>query len=333
VTGAWKAVHRLRARWWLSHARRLPAPTVSVGNLHWGGTGKTPLVAAIARRFLEDGRRVAILSRGYGRRTRGTRIVGRGRGPEIGPAAAGDEPFLLARELPAAYVVVGESRLEAGRRALELTPPPDLFVLDDGFSHLRLARDADLLALPVGDPWGGDRLPPKGRLREPLESSRRAHGVLVTGLEATAERADAIARELARRGFTGRGFAAPTHGGEPCDPDGVPLVPAGPVLLVTGIARPERVRQAAEAQGLTVAEHLAFPDHHDYPPASLARIRARIEASGAVAVLTTAKDVAKLQGRVTAPLAVLPVEARIDPPFWPLLEGLLARAFHRDAAP
>lgn len=331
ITHAWRAAHRLRRRWYRTRARRLPAPTVSVGNLHWGGTGKTPLVAAIARRLLEEGHLPAVLSRGYGRVSHGPLVVGRGSGPEVGPAEAGDEPFLLARELADAYVVVAETRFAAGEAALRLEPTPDLFLLDDGFSHLRLARDVDLLAIPRADPWGGDRLPPRGRLREPLASAGRADALLVTGDEVTPETATEVASGLARRGFRGPAFAAPTLALRPRRTDGTPFEAGGPVLLVTGVARPERVRRAAEAVGLDVAEHLAFADHHEYPEPSLERIRRRADRLGVSAILTTTKDEAKLADRLTTPLAVLPVEARIDPPFWPWLASRLA-AVREDAS-
>ncbi|HSL81520.1 MAG TPA: tetraacyldisaccharide 4'-kinase, partial [Thermoanaerobaculia bacterium] len=148
------AAHRARRRYWAGRAARLPRPVVSVGNLHWGGAGKTPLAAAVAAHLRDRpdaGLRVAVLSRGHGRSEPGrVRTVSTGEGPLLGPAAAGDEPVLLAGELPGVAVVVGADRHAAGRHALaHLDPPPDVFVLDDGFSHVRLARDVDLLAFPA----------------------------------------------------------------------------------------------------------------------------------------------------------------------------------------
>src|SRR5262245_39413720 len=161
--------HGLRRRGYRDRARRLPRPVVSVGNLHWGGTGKTPLVAAIAAHLRDRGLAVCILSRGYASRGRGVRVVSTGSGPLLGPRTAGDEPVLLAGELPGVAVVVGPDRWQAGEHALRrLDPRPDLFLLDDGFSHLALARDLDLVAFPAADPFAGGRLFPSGRLREPL---------------------------------------------------------------------------------------------------------------------------------------------------------------------
>ncbi|MGH9382375.1 MAG: tetraacyldisaccharide 4'-kinase, partial [Thermoanaerobaculia bacterium] len=176
------AAHRLRRRWYSSRAARLPRPVISVGNLHWGGTGKTPMVEALARRMRDRGLKVAILSRGYRSRGSGVRLVSDGGGPLLGPLVAGDEPVLLAGDLPGVAVVVGRDRFHAGLQALErIVPPPEVFLLDDGFSHLMLARDLDLLLFPEGDPFGGGRLPPSGRLREPLAASARADAVVLSG--------------------------------------------------------------------------------------------------------------------------------------------------------
>jgi tetraacyldisaccharide 4'-kinase len=179
-------------------------------------------------------------------------------------------------------------------------------LLDDGFSHLRLARDVDLVLLPAGDPFGGGLLPPGGRLREPLAALGRADAVALVG--ATEMPAD-VAGELDRLGFGGRreviafetGPATLLDGGGP---------PPAPVLLVAGIARPERFFEAARRAVGDVVGELHFPDHHAYPPASLARIQKRAAELGAAAVLTTAKDRVKLERRLAMPLAELPLEAR-----------------------
>lgn len=326
IQALWRLVHRARRSWYRQRARKLPRPVVSIGNLHWGGAGKTPLVASLATRLRDDGHRVAILSRGYGRSTRGPLVVSRGSGPEVELSEAGDEPFLLAHEVPGIAIVVAERRIDAGRLALGLTPEPELFLLDDGFSHLALSRDLDLLAIPADDPWGGGRLPPWGRLREPLESSRRADAVLVTGPAVDHTLAEEIGRDLRRFGFEGRGFSAPTREGAPRTGEGERVPPGRRVLVVTGIARPERVVDSARRSDLEVANHLAFPDHHRYPARSLARIRARAGKTGADLVLTTTKDRAKLQGRLDVPLAVLPVRAEIEPSFWDWLGGKLELA-------
>jgi tetraacyldisaccharide 4'-kinase len=316
--------HRLRYRWYHSRSRHLPRPVVSVGNLHWGGTGKTPLTAAVAAHLRDRGLAVCILSRGYASRGRGVRVVSTGEGPLLGPLLAGDEPVLLAGELPGVAVVVGPDRFEAGMAALHRLPrTPDLFLLDDGFSHLALRRDLDLVAFPATDPFGGGRLPPGGRLREPLASIARAHAVLMTNA-GSPEDGRALAEALRSYGFTGPGFASFTRPGRPrwIGESGGDLEAGSKVFLVTAIARPERFLNSVRELGFEVAGELRFPDHHPYPAPTLARIAEAFRSSGAAAVLTTAKDGVKLLGRLDLPLAELPVRAEPEPEFWAWLDGV-----------
>ncbi len=323
------AAHALRRRWWHRRARRLPAAVVSVGNLHWGGTGKTPLVAAVATHLRDRGYAVAILSRGYGRRDREVRVVSAGEGPLLGPSLAGDEPVLLAGSVRGAGVVVGRDRWQAGRHALErLAPPPRLLLLDDGFSHLRLARDLDLLAFPAADPFAGGRLWPSGRLREPLAAARHADAVVVTGAT-DPESGRHLAEALRAWEFHGPGFASATRTLAPRTAIGEALPRGASVLLVSAIARPQAFAAAARAAGVAVRGEIVFPDHHDYDAATLRRIVEAFRASGASWLLATAKDQVKLLGRLDLPLAELPIEAVPEPAFWrwldDRLEGILAR--------
>jgi tetraacyldisaccharide 4'-kinase len=295
---------------------------ISVGNLHWGGSGKTPLVAAIAAHLRDRGLTVCILSRGYGSCGRGVRVVSTGQGPILDARMAGDEPALLAGELPGVAVVVGPNRYQDGLEALaRLEPAPDLFLLDDGFSHLALARDLDLVAFPATDPFGGGRLLPSGRLREPLAAISRAHAAILTGAPDFEGRGAALASALRSRGFTGPGFASVTRPGAPRLVGG-DLLPAGArVLLVTAIARPAVFTALARGLGLEIAGELSFPDHHLYPAASLARIAEAFWSSGAAAVLVTSKDRVKLLDRLDAPLAELPIRADPEPAFWEWMDG------------
>lgn len=320
--------HRLRLRWYRSHFRHLPRPVVSIGNLHWGGTGKTPLTAAVAAHLRDRGLAVCILSRGYASRGRGVRVVSTGEGPLLGPLLAGDEPVLLAGELPGVAVVVGPDRFESGMAALRRLPrPPDLFLLDDGFSHLSLRRDLDLVAFPFSDPFGGGRLPPGGRLREPLAAIARAHAVLLT-CAGSPEDGRALAEALRSYGFTGPGFASFTHPGAPrrISPGGgrsSGIAPGTKVFLVTAIARPEGFMATARSLGLEIAGELRFPDHHPYSAPSLEKIAGAFRASGAEVVLATVKDAVKLLGRLDVPLAELPIRAQPEPAFWKWLDGRL----------
>jgi tetraacyldisaccharide 4'-kinase len=319
--------HRLRWSWYRRRAVHLPVPVLSIGNLHWGGGGKTPVVRAVAGWARDQGHRVCILSRGYGRQGAEPAMVSRGEGPLLPVAAAGDEPVLLARDLPGVAVVVGAQRAAAGRFALgALGWEPDLFVLDDGFSHLALARDLDILVFPAGDPFAGGRLLPSGRLREPLSSSRRASAVLLTGAapSASASLGHDLAVALRPYGFAGPGFSSRAEMGMPTLPGGALLAAGTPVLAVCGVARPAEFMSAVRGLHFAVVAEMILPDHHPYPPRTLERIRSTARAAGAQAVITTGKDAVKLAGRLSLPVAELPLLARPEPAFWPWLASALA---------
>jgi tetraacyldisaccharide 4'-kinase len=330
------AGHALRRRWYRGRARRLPRPVVSVGNLQWGGGGKTPLVAAIAAHLRDRGVTVCVLSRGHGGRGRGERVVSAGAGPLLPAADAGDEPVMLAGDLPGVAVVVGKDRFRAGLHALaRLEATPGVFLLDDGFSHLALHRDLDLLALPAADPFGGGRLLPAGRLREPLAASARADAAVLTGAaEARAAGAGAdLAAALRPYGFVGRGFASFTRAGPPVASAGAGAgalpVAGGKALLVSAIARPEGFATAARELDFAIVGELRFRDHYPFPAASLRRIEALAAARGATFVIATAKDGVKLRGRLGVPLVELPIRAEPEPDFWIWLDQELDLAIDR----
>ena len=168
---------------------------VSVGNLAVGGTGKTPTVEMVARWLTEDGRRVAILSRGYGRRPGGpVELVSDGGEPRLSAERAGDEPLLLARRLPGVAVVVGADRLAAGRWAVSELQP-NVVLLDDGFQQRRLLKDLEIVCLDARAPWGPGGLFPRGTLREPPSALARADLVVLTRADGRFEHAnDAFVR-------------------------------------------------------------------------------------------------------------------------------------------
>ncbi|HET9479650.1 MAG TPA: tetraacyldisaccharide 4'-kinase, partial [Pyrinomonadaceae bacterium] len=172
---------------------RLDRPVISVGNITTGGTGKTPLVEWIARNLSNAGRKVCVLTRGYGRENPQSQVVvSDGQTILATPAEAGDEPYLLATNLlGSAAVICNADRISAGRYAIEAFGT-ECFVLDDGFQHLRLARDLEIVTIDATNPWGsgeshrnGGHLLPYGRLREPLSGLRRADCVVLTRCDQT----------------------------------------------------------------------------------------------------------------------------------------------------
>ncbi len=181
---AYRAVTALRTaayRRGLLKTTQLPVPVISIGNITVGGTGKTPLVAWVSRAIASEGRKVCILTRGYGRINAGERIVVSDGSSVLADAAqAGDEPLWLAENLKGAAAVICDSdRAAAGQWAIS-NLGADVFVLDDGFQHLQLGRDLNILAIDASNPWGGGRLLPYGRLRESRRGVSRADCAIIT---------------------------------------------------------------------------------------------------------------------------------------------------------
>jgi tetraacyldisaccharide 4'-kinase len=321
----------LRARWYATGrlaAETLPRPTISIGNITFGGTGKTPFVEFVARRLRFEGWRPAILSRGYGRRSKGVVVVGEGAGALVSPDEGGDEPVALARAAaPGVCVVVGERRAEAAARALALGA--DLFLLDDGFQHLAVRREVDLLLLDAADPFGGGRLPPRGRLREPLAAIARADAIVFTRAERGAPHADAL--DAVARLAPGRPvYRARLRAAGLQDEAGAPIAADAlaprRLLAVCGIANPSSFAATLAELGLAAEERLEFRDHQRYGARELARIRDAAARTGASLVVTTEKDAVKLAGRAGLPLVAVRLAVEIEEPgFFAFLAARIAR--------
>lgn len=279
---------------------RLPRRVISVGNLTLGGTGKTPMVIAIVTWLQAQGQRVGVLSRGYRRRSRAAFVlVSDGSRMLVGPEEAGDEPYLIASRCPGAVVAVGSNRFRLGRWVLERFPLTCL-VLDDGFQHLALHRDVDLLLVDASRPDGLGALFPAGGLREPLSGAARASALIVTRADSGTRlqgildpiRAAAgrnIEPVLAR--FTAEGL---------CDPLAISLEPLSEgqgrsALAFSGIGNPASFRRMVESLGIRVLDELVFSDHHAYTRADMEVIRSRAKGCRADLVVTTEKDVVKIR--------------------------------------
>ncbi len=293
--------------------RRAGRPVLSVGNLAAGGTGKTPFVLWLARELLKRGNRPSILTRGYGRASRGSEVVSDGAGAVASDRASGDEAAALARALPRVPIVADADRLAAARRVEELVPDVGVHLLDDGFSHVALARDLDVVLLDATAPDAGGALLPEGRLREPLSSLARADLVVVT----KCEQADpAAARALANRWAPGAPvYHAHTRVLGIRDDTGqevrVEDLPGQTLVAVAGLARPEAFFATLGGLGIAPARAVTFRDHDPYGPFAMGRIERAAEESGATAVVTTEKDAVKLEGRLRLPLFRVAVEMAV----------------------
>jgi tetraacyldisaccharide 4'-kinase len=296
--------HAAYRRGWFK-TRRLRRPVISIGNLSVGGTGKTPMVILLAGILVAAGRRPCILTRGYRRR--------RGKGPMLldpeeqlvyDPRVIGDEPAALAKALPDVPIVVAADRFRGGTLA-EQSVRPGVFVLDDGFQHLALYRDLDVVLLDVTTPSSELALLPAGRLRETFQSLERAHWVILTrtelgdasGMEARVRAANPKARIF--RGSTKLAGLVDARSGQPEPPASLL---GKKVAAFCGIGNSSAFFADLRSWGFNVAAERAFPDHHVYLHRDLENIFALARAARAEAVLTTEKDLMNLPPRWDAPM-------------------------------
>ncbi|MFP4517788.1 MAG: tetraacyldisaccharide 4'-kinase [Desulfovibrionales bacterium] len=314
--GAYAAVMHLRAQAFqkgLFRSWAPPACCVSIGNIRWGGTGKTQITDWLLHWCQENGRRPVVLTRGYGGTPPHTPyLVSQGSRPEH----SGDEPLMLARKHPEAKIVVDPVRARAGAWAWEHFAP-DLFILDDGFQHLAVKRNLDLVLLSPDDLGPGwNRVIPGGTWREAQSALHRAHCFLVnaTGQDG-ASLWDRAQNRLKR--FATPIFLFQTKAGQLlCAADNAParVDPSAGYLLVTGIANPHRaLHTASEIMHRPPEEHLVFPDHHAYSEKDAADILATADSRNCPVILTTPKDAVKLQALPSDRLFTLSLSLSFPP--------------------
>ena len=295
-------VARLRALlydWGWFAQRRLPLPVLSVGNLTLGGTGKTPVVIALTGWLLAQGKRVAILSRGY-RRTSADPylLVSDGERLLVGPNEAGDEPFLMAQRCPKAIVAVGADRYQLGDWVLNRFPV-DCLVLDDGFQHLGLYRDVNLLLVDATDAEGLAALVPAGRLREPLQAAARATAIIVTRADVPTQVTEVGHRLQATLGtmpdpiqvvFRPENLVSVVNGAS----QPLSWSKGKTALLCSGVGHAGSFRSLVERIGIRVLDEVVYVDHHAYTSQDAERLSARAAELQAELVVTTEKDACKL---------------------------------------
>ncbi|HST53220.1 MAG TPA: tetraacyldisaccharide 4'-kinase [Pyrinomonadaceae bacterium] len=333
----------------LLKTQKVGVPVISVGNVTAGGTGKTPLVEWVARALASDGRRACVLTRGYGRADESKRVVASDGVRVLADVGeCGDEPRLLAERLVgAASVVCDRDRVAAALWARE-SLSADVFVLDDGFQHLRIARDLDIVAVDASAPWGGGRLLPRGRLREPREGLRRAGCVVITRAD-MAEDLEGLRAEVLRltEGETaviaarvrtlglGPVDSSPGEARVELESDAgkaslesdvgkasfesdvggalLESVAARPVAAFCAVGNPRAFFTQLRRDGFDLRCERAFPDHHSFARAELEEFAREAEREGARALLTTAKDAVKLRSiRLSLPCYVVEVDLEFD---------------------
>ena len=304
----------------LLKSKRLPCFVISIGNIMAGGVGKTPMAIYLAELLIKMGKRPVVISRGYkGSLKTGAGIVSNGKTIFLDTDAAGDEPYMMAlrKTFP---VVVGKDRYTAGMLAIEQLNP-NVIVLDDAFAHVKLERDLDILLFDHDRPLGNNRMLPAGRLREtPFMSKKRAHAIVLT--RCPEKKATEKKRSEDQKRGGGSQKEGVGHKNISSQYDGVPFfktchipyllkwlswkkspgsalpcpdfLKGRPCLLFSGIANNKSFREAAEALGVNVVDHLEFKDHYRYKRADILWIQKRAGEIGADLIATTEKDWVKL---------------------------------------
>jgi tetraacyldisaccharide 4'-kinase len=277
----------VRTRNWLydrgwKRSFRAAVPVVSVGNLTLGGTGKTPCVEYVARFYRQLGLRVAILSRGYG-----------------SSAGRNDEALVLEENLPDVPHLQGADRAALAAIAVEELES-EILVLDDGFQHRRLARDLDLVLIDATEPWGHGHLFPRGLLREPPRSLRRAGVVLLTRCDQVDAPRRRALHEAVARIAPGVPVVETRHQPRELVNAGQALADLerlrqGPLAAFCGIGNPGAFRRTLTDLGGTVTAFRTFPDHHAYTRTDVEDLRSWARQQAAGVVVTTQKDLVKLR--------------------------------------
>jgi len=304
--GVW--LHRTTTR-----PLQLPVPVISIGNITLGGTGKTPVVIALARALQQRGYAVAVLLRGYGTKRRQPILVTRG----ASYAEVGDEALEYAHQLEQVQIWVGSNRRLSARLAID--QGATLLLLDDGLQHWPLARDLDVTLLDAQHGLGNGQVFPAGPLREPARQLGRADLLVLTAMDAGKAMGAGVEPQL------------PWPSQKPqCRLAFQLELPQGlqgrPVVAFCGIGLPQKFFQALAAAGLRVIDQRSFPDHHPYADAELEHLLAVAQAQGAVLV-TTVKDANRLPWHYRG--KVVPIPLSIDPAVLePFVQQVSARLIH-----
>ncbi len=315
--------------------RKLPCPVISVGNITMGGTGKTPHVIAVSKWLREQGIRPAVCTRGYGGKAgKGPLVVSNGERICATVSEAGDEPVMMAERLRGVVVIAGSDRCLGGTFAIERFGVQAI-VLDDGFQHLRLERDVDLVLLSAQSPFGTGRVFPGGDLREPLSALSRSSALVLTGVEKLSLADQEIIKCRVQETVPGKPVflsrVRPTVFS--CLGTGRQVSPSqvrkSKVVAFCAIGSPEGFFHTIKGMGMTLLETMSFPDHYRYTSGDLVSLFKKAEEAGADALVTTAKDGVKLKAVLSSgvngyrgpkiPIWQLEIEADPDEGLWQVI--------------
>lgn len=297
---------------------RLPTRVISVGNIAVGGTGKTPLVMLLSEYFGRAGKRVVIISRGYKRKGKGVVVVSDGRRMLVDRERAGDEPYLFGQKLSGVPVVVGESRHLAGWVAIR-DFAPDVLLVDDGFQHLKLRRDLDIVVIDGSNPFGNGMLLPRGILREPLSSLKRAQLFCITRVDQS-HQLEHLRVQLRRINPKARRIETvhrPRRLRALGSDQEVPLafLEGRKVFALSSLGNPDSFERTLTTLGAQIVGRARYRDHHDYTVEDLEVSWRQARDLGSEAIVTTEKDVVRFPTRFDSlaahsqiPMFVLEIE-------------------------
>ena len=317
--------YSIKKRRTLKKQKKLPHNVISIGNMTFGGTGKTPATISVAMEAQKRGFLPCVLTRGYKGEATETCLLSAGEGPLMDVTRAGDEAFLMAGKLRGIPIVKGKNRYEAGMVALasrDLKQQPDLFILDDGFQHWGLARDKDVVLVDSTDPLQEQSLPPAGRLREPLSELRRADIILITRSdECEPESLKKTQKELRIYNEKAPVFFA-RHRPLGFRQNNGELLPVSwaqrkKIFAFCGIGNPRSFTNILQSLQAHVVGVKKFRDHHRFSKSDIRNITAEAKKSGADWIVTTEKDIMKLsEPDVPDKLLALSIEFDVDEGFY-----------------
>lgn len=299
----------------------LRAPTISVGNITTGGTGKTPLVAYIARGLAKRGEKVCILTRGYGRENAKQRVlVSDGEQVLVDAETGGDEPVELAQKLLGKAIVIADAdRVSAAEWALRKFGVT-VFVLDDGFQHRKVKRDLDIVCIDATNPCDRGRMLPFGRLREPLPGLARADAMIITRSDLVSD-VDDLKSRLAEWNSTAVIFEAknviraitPIEAFRLSEQSTQRTENAQPAFAFCGLGNPANFFELLRLKKINVVGSAEFGDHHYYSQKEIDKVSNAAKNAGAEYLLTTAKDAVKISNlKFEIPCFVVEIKVEID---------------------
>ena len=322
---------------------KLEVPVISVGNLVLGGTGKTPLVHYIAKLLQQQKKRPAILSRGYkGTASGKINVVSDSTEILMDADQAGDEPRLLAEKLPGIPVITGKTRSATGRFAID-SYGVDSLILDDGFQHMSLERDLDIVLFSAQKLLGNNRVLPGGELREPLSALKRAHAFIIRGVDTPQDEAVTKFLKFLHNSFPGKpvfiGSYLPddilhrTYMGKN-DNISISECRTIPVYGFCGIAQPESFQNILKESHMNLVGFESFEDHHAYSSVDIKSLCEKGLSAGAQALITTEKDMVKIRDLFPEdlPLLSLPIRFQMGNDFDQYLLNKLENIFKQQSA-